>query len=130
MISSKKTLLNQDGFTLIELVMIIVLLGILGVAGADFISTTFKGFKSTESRLEIFEEGKTALARMEREIINSIPNAVWIDDADPHEIRIGLIAEDIMMMAIPSVTGRYAESAPTSFITDETGQLPAGSRGL
>ncbi len=112
---------QEKGFTLIELIMIIVLLGILGVSGADFISTAFKGFKATESRLEIFEEGKTALARMEREIINSIPNAVDFDSSNNNEIKIGLIAENDMISE--NVTGRYEDPDPTTFIDDRTGQL-------
>ena len=53
-----RILKGQGGFTLIELVIVIVLLGIIGSMGADFISQAFIGFSKTNSRMEIFEEGK------------------------------------------------------------------------
>jgi len=112
----------EEGFTLVELIIVIVLLGILGVMGADFISQAFKGFQNTDTRLEIAEEGKTALSRMEREIINSIPNAVGLNSGT--DIRIGLIAENKM----ETVSGQYTENTPLNTITDSSGQaLPDGT---
>jgi MSHA biogenesis protein MshO len=112
---------NSRGFTLIELVIVIVLLGVLGAMGSDFISQTFKGFSSTSSRKEIYEEGKTALVRMEREIRNAIPNA--INRVSATELQISIIDETAMR----GVFGRYIESAPTTVINDETTALADGS---
>ncbi|MCX5875362.1 MAG: type II secretion system protein [Deltaproteobacteria bacterium] len=67
---------KQRGFTLIELIIVIVLLGIVGAMGASFISAAFKGFFDTDVRMEMYEEGKSALVRMEREIHIALPNAV------------------------------------------------------
>jgi len=67
---------KQNGFTLIELIIVIVLLGIVGAMGAGFISQAFKGFFDTDVRMEIYEEGKTAMVRMEREIHIALPNAI------------------------------------------------------
>ncbi len=123
--SIKKTCCQSAGFTLIELIMIIVLLAIFGGTGANFISSAFRGFQATDCRLEIFEDGKTALARMEREIIDSIPNAVLVTAiSGSPELRVGLIAEDQMISG--NVTGRYTESPPTDTVTDDTGGLGVG----
>ncbi len=99
---------------MIELVIVIVLLGILGTMGSSFISQAFKGFSASNHRREIYEEGKTALVKLEREIRNAIPNAVNLVSST--ELQIGIIDEVVMQ----PVFGRYAESAPTNTITDET----------
>lgn len=111
-------LARNDGFTMIELVMVIVILAVLGVAGADFISQAFLGFSQTNSRLELYEEGKTALARMERELHGMLPNAICVrngsgacisNGAPGNEIRFGMIAEYGMRNS--DLVGRYSESS-------------------
>lgn len=111
-----------QGFTLMEIVLVIVLLGILGAAGGDFISLIFRGFADTESRLEIYEEGKAALVRMERELHGMLPNAVCITNdgglscasgtTGGREIRFGMILEEAMRSG--DLTGGYREE-PVNF---------------
>ena len=111
---------QADGFTLIELIIVMILLGIIGVAGAEFISQAFIGFRQTEARLETFEECKTALNRMEREIVNAVPNAVTLNG--PTDLTVGLIAENQMQ----GLNGQYLEPTPTDTLTDSANtQLPA-----
>ena len=100
------------GFTLTELIIVIVILGVLGVMGVDFISQAFKGFKDTDNRIEIYEEGKMALVRMEKEIHNAIPNAVNLPAAT--ELQFGMIDE----VAMRDVFGMYTENPPTTTLTD------------
>lgn len=113
-----REILDQAGFTLIEMVMVIVILGVIGTAGADFIADIFRGFSQTNSRLAIYEEGKDALVRMERELHNMLPNAICVvantgncvsDGTAGKEIRFGMILEEVMRSQ--GLMGAYSESA-------------------
>jgi len=110
---------NESGFTLIEIVMVIVILGVIGAVGGDFISVVFRGFRDTNTRLELYEEGKAALARMERELHGMLPNGICITNnggascesggSSGNEIRFGMIKEDVMRQN--DLVGGYVETA-------------------
>lgn len=110
--------ISSKGFTLIELVIVIVLLGIAGSIGSEFISQAFLGFASANSRMEIYEEGKLAMMRMGAEIRNAVPNAVELVGSD--DLRLGMIHEG--KMKDMQLMGRYKETAvdfPTADLTDD-----------
>ncbi len=120
--ASSIALTGEKGFTLIEIVMVIVVLGILGVAGADFIGTAFKGFSQADARMDLYEEGKMALVRMERELRNVVPYAINPPPALPADpvLEFGMVDETAMQ----NVFGRYTETAgdfPTNKLNDENG---------
>lgn len=119
---------KQSGFTLIELIIVVVLLGILGAMGAGFISEAFRGFFDADVRMEMYEEGKSALVRMEREIHIAVPNAVDVSTTtlDGDTINFGVVDEKAMANA--GVFGQYEEEHPTgdTFITDRTAALHNG----
>ncbi|MFZ5774325.1 MAG: PulJ/GspJ family protein [Thermodesulfobacteriota bacterium] len=113
---------SPSGFTLMELIIVMVVLGVLGTMGAEFISRAFEGFHQTDRRMEIYEEGKAALVRMEREIHIALPNAIQVNG---NGVELGMIDENGMA----GVFGQYTELAPvgTSTITDRIAGLPNGA---
>ena len=121
----ERLLAGEDGFTLIELIMVMVLLGIVGIMGAEFISKAFQGFADTDARTEIHEEGKLGLLRMERELYHAVPNAINVSGTNSDTIIFGIIDEKEMQ----NVFGQYSEVNPTgtNTITDLAAGLPAGN---
>ncbi len=70
----------MTGFTLIELVMVIVLIGALASVASVFIAGPVGGFIDTNRRAELTDIAATALQRMSREIHDALPNSVRISD--------------------------------------------------
>jgi MSHA biogenesis protein MshO len=65
------------GFTLIEVVIVIVLTGILGVVATSFF-TPLQGYFGALDRAELSDVADTALRRMGRELHAALPNSVRV----------------------------------------------------
>jgi MSHA biogenesis protein MshO len=108
---------NKKGFTLIEIITVIVLLGIMGVMGSEIITTSFKGFSQTDATMELFEEGKLALMRMEREIHHMVPNAIDVPSGGS-TMTFGLIDVNTLSSTTTLLTGQYEPIGNSAKIRD------------
>jgi type II secretory pathway pseudopilin PulG len=59
---------GKAGYTLVELVLVSLLVGIIGSLGLSGLVKTGEGFREMESRTAVLERGRTAMARMRRTI--------------------------------------------------------------
>ena len=66
----------SKGFTLIELIMVIVLIGALTSISSVFIVNPVEGFMDAQRRSELVDIAETALQRMAREVHDAAPNSV------------------------------------------------------
>lgn len=66
----------QDGFTLVEMVVVITIVGILAAGAALFIRNPTQSFIDSENRANLTDRADTALRRMARDIRNALPNSV------------------------------------------------------
>ena len=66
----------QAGFTLVELVIVITIVGILAAGVATFIRNPTQAFIDGENRANLTDRADTALRRMARDIRNALPNSV------------------------------------------------------
>jgi MSHA biogenesis protein MshO len=69
---------RQRGFTLIEAVVVIVVLGVLATVVAVFIRAPIQGYADAVGRAEVTDQADLALRRMTRDIRLALPNSVRV----------------------------------------------------
>lgn len=67
---------RQAGFTLIELIIVLVLMTIIGATVAVFVRPAIDAYTDTRNRLALGDMGDTALRRMVRDIRVAVPNSL------------------------------------------------------
>ena len=73
---------SQQGFTLVELIIVIVLLGIIGTVSFQFIGFGAQIFTDTTSRDQLVNQSRFALQRLQSELRNSLPRSARVNLAD------------------------------------------------
>ena len=71
---------NTRGFTLLELVMVIAILGIISVGFIGFINIGSNVYKNVSSRDSLISDARFAVERLNRELRNALPNSIRIID--------------------------------------------------
>ena len=67
---------GQRGFTLVELVMVMVILGIVGGMVAVFMRAPIEAYFSSGRRAALTDVADTAVRRMSRDMRKALPNSV------------------------------------------------------
>jgi MSHA biogenesis protein MshO len=94
--------LRQHGFTLLEAVVVIVVMGILASMLSVFIRVPVEGYFDTVRRAEMTDVADTALRRISREVRTALPNSV----------RAPANADDKCFEFLPTLGGgRYRAAA-------------------
>jgi MSHA biogenesis protein MshO len=73
---------NVSGFTIVELVVTIVIIGILASMGGMFISRPMEGYVDLKRRAELVDQAEMSLRRMQRDIRAALPNSIRVFDFD------------------------------------------------
>lgn len=69
---------SSRGFTLVEMIVVIVITGIIGGMVAMFIRAPVQGYVDSERRAEMSDIADTALRRIARDVRTAVPNSVRI----------------------------------------------------
>ncbi len=76
MTNSRSMLSHKRGFTLVELVIVLVVLAIVSVGITGFIRSSTQIFIDASERERLLREGSFAVERINREISTALPNSV------------------------------------------------------
>jgi MSHA biogenesis protein MshO len=74
---------GERGFTLIEMIMVIVITGIIGVAVAVFIRRPIESYVDSARRAELTDIADTALRRITRDLRRALPNSIRVQESPP-----------------------------------------------
>lgn len=67
---------GEGGFTLLEMVVVIVLIGILAAGTLQFLTQSTRSYVDTTARDQLASVGRIAVERISRELRNALPNSV------------------------------------------------------
>lgn len=68
--------LAQSGFTLVEMIVVIVIMGVIGAAVAVFIKSPIDAYVDSARRARLTDVADTTLRRMTRDIRTALPNSL------------------------------------------------------
>jgi MSHA biogenesis protein MshO len=122
---------REGGFTLIEIIVVMVVTGILAGIVALFIRAPVVNYMQAKSRAELSDTADNALRRMRRDVRLALPNSVRVAGGNAIEFILAksggryLSAED----------GQPAARNPLSFtsnsvVFDVVGPMPAGVQAI
>ncbi|MFV2060809.1 MAG: prepilin-type N-terminal cleavage/methylation domain-containing protein [Gammaproteobacteria bacterium] len=78
--SSTKKLHLPNGFTLVELIIVIVLLGIIATVSSKFFTNTIIGYNDADLRIELSHIGRIATEKVNRELRNAMPQSIRVSN--------------------------------------------------
>lgn len=81
--------LQARGFTLIELVMVILLLGVMVTFSSQFIGIGTQIYGDASSREQLMSDARFAMERLNRELRDAVPGSVRVEDAGGGAGRTG-----------------------------------------
>ncbi|WP_144212324.1 PilW family protein [Shewanella donghaensis] len=82
LLQSTKKMAKQGGFTLVEMVTVILILGILIVGVSSFVIFGTRIFVESSSIDQVLSQSRFAVERMTRDIRNAVPNSVRLNEAN------------------------------------------------
>ena len=67
---------SAGGFTLIELITVLVILGIVSAIGSHFVVSVFRSYDHSQQVSKLTMKGRLAIEQIARQVRNAVPNSV------------------------------------------------------
>ncbi len=113
----RSKIVDDTGYTLIEIVMVIVILGVIGAFTFQFVAHGVQAFKKSSARKDLYDQGRLALERMVRElrdtkeVTDSSTSKITFKKAHPaqaadniEEVKFELVGSDLKRVGDPNGT--------------------------
>ncbi len=104
---------RQAGFTLVEMIMVVVITGIIGGMVAVFLKAPIQQYMDVARRAELTDIADTAIRRMARDVRTAVPNSVRI-------AAVGCAQKCVEFLPTKD-GGRYRADTPGNVLTFGTG---------
>lgn len=70
--------IKSKGFTLIELISVLVILSLIAAVGSRFLITAVNAYQQTQTRTKMIGKGRAAIEQMSRQLRGSVPNSLRV----------------------------------------------------
>ncbi len=122
---------RQSGFTLVEMIIVIVITGIIGGIVAMFIKAPVQGYVDSARRAELTDIADTAVRRMARDVRTAVPNSVRV----PNQTGCDAVAPPCYIEYLQAIDGgAYSVDFPNDPLTfdntDTTFDVLNGPAGI
>lgn len=115
---TKKT----KGFTLLELIIVIIILGVMSVGIASFITLSTQTYLNVSERDKLLSSARFAVERLNREIRNAVPNSIRVkNDTTRQCIEFAPIKASTFYIDIPVVPDQKATEIEVVKFIDSKG---------
>lgn len=103
---------SSAGFSLIELIVVIVILSILAVIGSQFVVSSTRNYETTRTRALLANTSRQALERMTRQLRGALPYSVIVTNSDTCVKFMPIAGGGIYLSAVPDT----ANGAPAAAV--------------
>ena len=79
--AAQRALKGQAGFTLVEVITVVVILSLVAVVGTNFIVNATESYQRTQTRANLVNTARQALERMTRQLRGALPYSVRITNS-------------------------------------------------
>jgi len=77
---------KTQGFTLTELIIVIVIMGILATVVTPLIANKFSAVHQSTQRAHWVQQAEYALFQIHQDLANSVPNSIFVDTLNPYPV--------------------------------------------
>lgn len=108
------------GFTLVEVIFVVVILSIVTVVGSGFVTTSLKAYRDSDARNLLVQRARLAMEQMSRQLRMAVPNSVRVSSTGNCIEFMPLVAASTYRASVPDVANAAAATnnvATVAFVT-------------
>ena len=113
-------MMRPCGFTLIELIVVILLLGVMVIFTSQFIGTGTQLYADASAREQLMSDVRFGVERLNREVRDAVPGTLNVSN-DEECVTFWSLAAVSRYVALPQIAG-----AEFTFLTPMSGSIQAG----